>query len=190
MAGISIRKWVSPRRWALRVLLVALAASVLLSESPPLPVSAAQPACQHYHRVMPKDTLRSISQAWKVAPWDIVTANRAQMTKPNYPVFLGTRLCIPAASGTTRTLPAWVLDQPPAQFIARASGKTLTIDAYNFPLGSNWWVKVDGAKLGKIKILKKAHAAATFKLPAGARQVCLKNMMTDLNYCAAVVYPR
>lgn len=190
MAGMSIHKWVLPRAWATRVLLVLLAASVLLWETPPLPVSAAQPVCQHYHRVMPKDTLRTISRAWGVAAWDIVTANRAQMTKPNYPVFLGTRLCVPANSGTTRTLPAWVLDQPPAQLIARAQGKRLAIDAFNFPLGSNWWVKVNGAKLGKIKILKKAHVAATFKLPAGARQVCLKNQMTDLNYCAAVVYPK
>lgn len=188
MAGTSPRKWVLPRRWALRVLLVLLAASVLSWERPPRSVMAAQPVCRNYHRVMPKDTLRTISLAWGVAAWDIVTANRAQMTKPNYPVFLGTRLCIPAASGTTKTLPAWVLDQPPAQLIARASGKTLTIDAYNFPLGSNWWVKVDGQKLGKVKILKKAHVAATFRLPAGARQVCLKNMTTDLSYCAAVIY--
>jgi hypothetical protein len=184
MAGISIRKFF------VLALLALLAASLILLAPLPAPALAAQPACQHYHLVKPGDTLRSISQAWKVAAWDLVAANRAQMTKPNYPVFLGTRLCIPEASGTARVLPAWVLDQPPAQLIARAQGKSLAIDAYNFPLGSNWWVKVDGNKIGKFKILKKAHAVASFKLPPKALRVCLKNQMTDFNYCSSVIYPK
>lgn len=183
MVGISTRR--------AKVLLVCMLAALTALLAPlPAPTLAAQPACLHRHTVKPGETLRFISQSWKVAAWDIVAANRAQMTKPNYPVFLGTRLCIPAASGTAKTLPAWVLDQPPAQLIIRAQGKNMAVDAYNFPLGSNWWVKVDGNKLGKIKIFKKAHAAATYKLPAGARQVCLKNQMTDFNYCAAVIYPK
>lgn len=181
---------ISTRKIFVLALLALLAASLILLAPLPAPALAAQPVCQHYHLVRPGETLRVISQAWKVAAWDIVAANRAMMTRPNYPVFLGSRLCIPAATGTTRVLPAWVLDQPPAQFFARASGKTMTIDAYNFPLGSNWWVKVDGEKLGKIKILKKAHAAATFRLPSGASRVCLKNQLTDFNYCTSVVYPK
>lgn len=156
------------------------------------PVVAAQLPCEHRQTVYSTDTLRSISKAWNVPAWDIRQANQAMMQRPNYPVFLGARLCIPASTGTQKVLPAWVLDQPPARLFARASGKTLTLDAYNFPVGSNWSVKVDGNKIarGKLKILKKSHAVATYRLPLNATRVCVKNQLTDFNYCTSVLYPR
>ncbi len=81
-----------------------------------------------------------------------------------------------------KALPAWVLDQPAGFFIARYSGKYLTLNAYNFAKGSNWTVIVDGVKVGKLRITNKGMTAKTFRLQHAA-SVCLKNQITDLKLC-------
>jgi len=91
------------------------------------------------------------------------------------------------ASETDKTFPTWVLDQPAATLYPRIVGKSLVLTAYNFPLNSNWYVKVNGQKIGKIKVQKKAAWTTTYKLPPGASMVCLKNQMTDFAYCQKVI---
>jgi hypothetical protein len=144
---------------------------------------AEQPACKSTYLVNADDTLRKISAATGVSPYDIMRANKASMAKPNYPVFLGIKLCIPAPE-TSKTFPAYVLDQPAARLSAKQDGKSLIIATNSFPLGSNWFVKVDGKKIGKIRIEKKGAWSKSFKLSGSS--VCLKNQMTDFNYCVKV----
>jgi hypothetical protein len=165
-------------RAILIVLLLALVFAV--------PAYAAKPPCVSYYLVHKTDTLRNISVAVKVSPWDIFRANNDMMARPNYPIFYGMKLCIPAPE-TDKTFPAWVLDQPAARLYPRIVGKSLVLTAYNFPLNSNWYVKVNGQKIGKIKVQKKAAWTTTYKLPPGASMVCLKNQMTDFAYCQKVI---
>lgn len=149
-------------------------------------VYAAPSPCAGHYVVVPGDTLRRVSTRLQVSPWDLFRANPFMMAKPNYPIFLGVRMCVPNPT-SDKTFPAWVLDQPAATLYPRAVGKNLVITANNFPRNSNWYVKVDGEKIGKIKILNKGSFTKTFKLPAEAKMVCLKNQMTDFSYCQKVI---
>jgi hypothetical protein len=144
---------------------------------------AEKPTCKSTYLVKAEDTLRKISVATGVSPYDIMRANKASMDKPNYPVFLGIKLCIPAPE-TKKTFPGYVLDQPAARLSAKQDGKSLIITTNSFPLGSNWVVKVDGKKTGKIKIENKGAWSKSFRVSGSS--VCLKNQMTDFNYCAKV----
>jgi hypothetical protein len=151
-----------------------------------VPAYAAKPPCVSYYLVYKADTLRKISAAVGVSPWDIFRANNDMMARPNYPIFYGMKLCIPAKE-TDKTFPAWVLDQPAASLYPRIVGKSLVLTAYNFPLNSNWYVKVNGQKIGKIKVQKKAAWTVSYKLPPNTSTVCLKNQMTDFAYCQKVI---
>lgn len=150
----------------------------------PRATQAAQPQCKSYYTVYATDTLRKVSQKTGVSPYDIMRANKKMMLKPNYSIFLGTKLCIPNPT-SDKTFPAWVLDQPVATFYPRVEGKKVIVAAVNFPLGSNWTVRA-GDKLGKIKVLKKAAWSKTFPY-SGQSQICLKNHTTDFLYCRKAI---
>jgi|WetSurSiteA1Bulk_404760.scaffolds.fasta_scaffold44722_2 hypothetical protein len=150
--------------------------------------------CVFRHRVAKIDTIRSIATRYQIQPWDLVAANKYNIIKPNYPIFLNDILCIPAPLGSTKQLPAWVLDQAPAWFFARQSGQKLYLTGYNFPTGQNYFVitsqKGDksGDKIGKVKVVKKVRFDKVINLEKGytASSVCLKNQTYDTKTCVGV----
>ena len=169
-----------------RLLVLLVVMAILI---PFIVVQAAKPGCESSHVVRASDTLRSLSTLYNIDAWWLVKANNKQAERPNYPIYLGSSLCIPeSVSGTPKKLPAYVLDQPPADFYPRLSGKQITISAYNFGRGSIWLVKVDGKKArGTFKIASKALAVKSFT--ASGKLVCLKNIRTDFVLCRKTIQP-
>lgn len=168
------------RKIALLVLLVCIAI--------PTGISIAAPItnCVSKYTVLPTDTLRAIAKKTGVTPWDIVLANRAYLKKPNYPVPLGIRLCIPKHTAT-KSLPDYALDQPVATGRAVWKSGYLTVTIYNFAPGTVFMVKADNkVKLQNLKVVKKVKAERTFKYKDAPTRVCIKDMITDGLLCYPV----
>jgi hypothetical protein len=163
------------------VLILSVLAALLVSSA----VSAATD-CKAHYVVKPYDTLRTVATRYKLDPWQVIKANRNQTEKPNYPIYLWSSLCIPYPTYETKKIADTILDQPPAQMLITQKGKELTIRAYGFANGSNWFIREGGDKLGKMKIIKKVLTTRTLKTDAGLLTVCLKNQMTDFLYCGKV----
>lgn len=172
------------KKLVLAILIVAILVPTTVVFAAPVP-------CKYYWTVRATDTLGSISKATKISPWDIRQANKAMMTQPNYPILLGGKLCIPYTSTSTKVLPSWILNQSPWQVIARNRlNRYLDVFFSNGSPGQNFWVKVNNVKIGKILVTKKTTLLFTFRLPANARTVCFKNMLTDFAFCVPIYYPR
>lgn len=179
--------------FVLSIILVGVAFAFVLDD-----VSAAPPKypCVYKHKVAKADTLGGIAERYKIAPWDLVAANRYNILKPNYPVIVNDVLCIPEPLGSTRKLPAWILDQDAAWFIVQQNKQKLYITGYNFPTGQNYFVTVSqkgdktNEKIGKVKIFRKVRFDKSFSLEKGyiAYSVCLKNQTYDTRTCSKVYH--
>lgn len=151
----------------------------LLTSAIPTSVAFASVSCKSRYVVQMDDTLRMISKKFNVHPWDIIHANNDYMQKPNYPFYVGERLCIPDNSGTTRFVSNTVLDAPAAEYYAKYVNGQLKIFTVGFAVGSNWTVKTERGKIGKIRIINKNWKEFSFRLSYKPTTVVLKNQLTD-----------
>lgn len=163
------------------VLLLSVLAALFITMS----VGAAAD-CQSRYVVKPYDTLRTVSNRFDLVPWQVIKANRNQTERPNYPIYLGSSLCIPYPTDENKKIADTILDQPPAYMYITQKGKELTIRAYGFAKDSNWHIKNGGEKIGKMKMFKKGVTAKTIRTDKGLLNICLKNMTTDFVYCGKV----
>lgn len=163
------------------VLILSSLAALLITSS-----ADAAASCKARYVVKPYDTIRTIAARYKLDTWQVIKANRNQTERPNYPIYLGSSLCIPYPTSETKKIADTILDQPPAFMVITQKGKVLTIQARGFANGSNWFVKNGGKKLGKLKIVKKVLTTRTLKTDPGIQTICLKNQRTDFLYCGKV----
>jgi len=175
----------------LTILIVALVLllSLLIGVTLPAQAAAKPGKCTSLHYVRTGDTLRYLSTIYKMDAWFIVQANNNQAQKPNYPIYLGSRLCIPNdPEGKPKKLAGYILDQVPADFYPRLLGRTITITAYGFGRSSTWIVKVDDKKYKPLfKPRVKGRYEQKYQVPVTSKLVCLKNITTDFQVCRKVI---
>ncbi len=180
------------KKTAITALLLAI---VLLAMSAVfLPAQTTLAAdCKAMYTVAPGDTLLKVGQKYNASIADLTKANK--LYNPYYTIYVRQSLCIPADADPLGSVPKYA-NSLAADYKARLSDKTLTINTTNFPKNSAYYIKVGGSgsaantKIGQLNTKSGGSINASFALPdkyqkASQVSVCLKNNATDANVCRA-----
>ncbi len=187
--------------WLLRVAIVWMALSLLVSLLPQNVSAAAQAKkekCKLTFEVRRGDTLKSIAKYFGVSANEIAELNDMD---PPYTIYIGQQLCIPTKS--VKNPPKLSTKQATTYavyFTAGRAGNEIILYTYNYPK-TTVVVKAADARastwklynLGTMNIAKMGNKKAVrFKLPTALRNarylyICLKDKKSGHLQC---IYPR
>jgi LysM repeat protein len=178
------------------LILLALLFSVVPGAVFDVQAATQKPACKLFYTVKSGDTLNLIAKKYNLDVFKLVEANPLGDTRW---IYVMQSLCIPVTSKPYQSnVPGWT-NNPAGDYTAKRVGKTVIIEATNFPKNNTYYVKMDRQltvskamkKIGLFKTGEKKSTKATYMIPnslrTGQLYVCLKeNAYTRNNICRPV----